>query len=217
MNLIQHNLNTVKAFTSAVDARDPYTLGHSVRVGRLAAMLAQQMGLPEELQDEIELGGYLHDIGKIGVSDAVLLKPGPLTTEERVGIDLHPMVGCHILESLDLSDEILEFVRSHHERLDGSGYPGGLRGKDLPLVARIAAVADVYDAMTSERPYKVALEPEAALAGLKSQAGRLLDTHVVAALEAILPEWERQRHSDAALRGLEPVEREDQGTSQAAA
>jgi putative nucleotidyltransferase with HDIG domain len=215
--LRQHHVSTIKAVTSAVDARDPYTLGHSVRVGRLAAMLAQQLGLPESVRDEIELGGYLHDIGKIGVSDAVLHKPGPLTMEERVGIDTHPMMGCGILESLELSQEVREFVRSHHERLDGSGYPDGLRGEEISSVARIGAVADVYDAMTSERPYKVALAPGAALAELKSQAGRLLDAHVVAALEAILPEWERQRHSDATLRGLETVERGEQGTSQAAA
>jgi putative nucleotidyltransferase with HDIG domain len=215
--LRQHHVSTVRAFTSAVDARDPYTLGHSVRVGRLAAMLTQQLGLPESVRDEIELGGYLHDIGKIGVSDAVLLKPGPLTTEERVGIDMHPMVGCRILESLDLSPEILEFVRSHHERLDGSGYPEGLRDRDLSPVARIGAVADVYDAMTTERPYRAALAPETALAELKSQAGKQLDARVVAALEAILPEWERQRHSDAALRGLKAVERGEDGSSQVAA
>lgn len=215
--LREHHVSTIKAVTSAVDARDPYTLGHSVRVGRLAAMLGQQLGLPEKVTDEIEIGGYLHDIGKIGVRDTVLLKPGPLTTEERVGIDTHPMVACRILEPLELSPEIRDFVRSHHERLDGSGYPDGLRGQELSLVARIAAVADVYDAMTSERPYKAALAPATALADLKSQAGKLLDARVVAALEAILPEWERQRHSDAALRGLEPADRGEQDASQAAA
>jgi putative nucleotidyltransferase with HDIG domain len=198
-----HNVNTVKAFTSAVDARDPYTLGHSVRVGRLASLLAEQLGLSEEVREAIELGGYLHDIGKIGVRDAVLLKPGPLTTEERTGIDQHPIVACRILESLDLSREILGVVRSHHERLDGSGYPDGLKGNDVPLVARIAAIADVYDAMTSLRPYKAALSPETALAELKSQAGRLLDPDVVTAFEAILPKWKEQQQSDASLRRTE--------------
>jgi len=215
--LRQHNVNTVKAFTSAVDARDPCTLGHSVRVGRLAALLAQQLGLPKETREEIELGGYLHDIGKIGVSDTVLLKPGPLTTDERVGIDLHPLVGCHILEPLDLSTEILEFVRSHHERLDGSGYPDGLKGKDIPLVARIAAVADVYDAMTSSRPYKAALTPETAVAELRSQARRLLDADVIAALQVVLPEWLRQQQADPGLRGPDDVDQEAQDASQAAA
>jgi HD-GYP domain-containing protein (c-di-GMP phosphodiesterase class II) len=127
------------------------------------------------------------------------------------------MVACSILESLELSAEVREFVRSHHERLDGSGYPDGLRGQELSLVARIAAVADMYDAMTSERPYKAALAPETALADLKSQAGTLLDADVVAALEAVLPEWERQRHSDAALRGLELLGHGEQDVSQAAA
>jgi putative nucleotidyltransferase with HDIG domain len=215
--LRQYHLATIKAVTSAADARDPYTMGHSVRVGRLAAMLGRQLGLPKEVTDEIEIGGYLHDIGKIGVKDTILLKPGPLTTEERVGIDTHPMVACHILESLELSPEVRDFVRSHHERLDGSGYPDGLKGRELSLVARIAAVADMYDAMTSARPYKAALDPDTALADLKSQAGTLLDADVVAALEVILPEWEQQRHSDAALRGLETVDHGEQDTSKAAA
>ncbi len=198
-----HNLNTVKAFTSAIDARDPYTLGHSVRVGRLSSMLAEQLNLSEEVREAIELGGYLHDIGKIGVRDAVLLKPGPLTMEERTGIDEHPVVGCRILESLDLSRDILDVVRSHHERLDGSGYPDGLAGDDVPLGARIAAIADVYDAMTSLRPYKAALSPEMALVELRAQAGRLLDADVVAAFETILPEWEEQQQTDASLRRME--------------
>lgn len=215
--LRQYHVATIRAVTSAADARDPYTMGHSVRVGRLAAMLGQQLGLPTEVTDEIEIGGYLHDIGKIGVKDTILLKPGPLTTEERFSIDTHPMVACHILESLELSAEVREFVRSHHERLDGSGYPDGLRGQELSLVARIAAVADMYDAMTSDRPYRAALAPETALVDLKSQAGTLLDADVVAALEAVLPELEHQRHSDAALRGLETVEHGEQDASQAAA
>jgi putative nucleotidyltransferase with HDIG domain len=215
--LRRQHVNTIKAVTSAVDARDPYTLGHSLRVGKLAAMLGQKLGLPEAVTDEIEIGGYLHDIGKIGVRDTILLKPGPLTTEERVGIDTHPMVACRILESLDLSTEVWEFVRSHHERLDGSGYPDGRRGPEISLVARIAAVADMYDAMTSERPYKAALSPEAALSDLKAKAGTLLDPEVVAALEAVLPEWESQRQSDTALRGPEIVERGEQDESHAAA
>ena len=214
--LRQHHISTIMAVTSAVDARDPYTLGHSVRVGRLAAALGRQMGLSEEVCNEIEIGGYLHDIGKIGVKDNVLLKPGPLTIEERVGMDTHTLVACHILESVELSPEVWEFVRSHHERLDGSGYPDGLRGQELSLVARIAAVADTYDAMTSDRPYKAALDPRTALAELKSQAGRLLDADVVAALETILPEWESQQCSDAASRRVEAVERVDQDTTQAA-
>lgn len=215
--LRRQHISTITAVTSAVDARDPYTLGHSVRVGRLAAALGRQLGLSEEVSREIEIGGYLHDIGKIGVKDNILLKPGPLTTEERVGIDTHTLVACRILESVELSPEVWDFVRSHHERLDGSGYPDGLRGQELSPVARIAAVADMYDAMTSDRPYKAALNPETALADLKSQAGRLLDTEVVSALEALLPEWERQRHSDAALRRLETDEGGEQDTTQAAA
>jgi putative nucleotidyltransferase with HDIG domain len=174
------------------------------------------LGLSEEATGEIEIGGYLHDIGKIGVKDTILLKPGPLTAEERRSIETHTLVACRILESVELSPEVWEFVRSHHERLDGSGYPDGLRGQELHLVARIAAVADMYDAMTSDRPYRAALDPETTLAELKSQAGRLLDADVVAALEAVLPEWERQRRSDAGLRGLEAAESGEQDMAQAA-
>jgi len=210
------HISTIQAVTSAVAARDPYTLGHSIRVGRLASTLGRQLGLSEDILGQIEIGGYLHDIGKVGVRDSILLKPGPLTLDEQVAIDRHTLVACRILESVDLSPEVWDFVRSHHERLDGSGYPNGLRGEEIPLVARIAAVADVYDAMTTDRPYRAALDPEVALAELKSQAGNLLDTGIVDALAAILPEWEHMRRSDATLLALEADERGEQCTRQAA-
>ena len=200
--LRRQHLSTMKALTSAIDARDPYTLGHSVRVGQLAVTLGQYLRLSEKVVAEIEIGGYLHDIGKIGVRDAILLKPSSLTPEEREMIESHPMVGTRILEPVDLSPEAREFVRSHHEKLDGSGYPDGLKGEELSIVARIAAVSDMYDAMTTDRPYRAAMSIDQTLDILRSEAGALLDPSVVAALETILPEWERRRETDPTLRGF---------------
>jgi len=193
---------TVRALASAIDARDPYTLGHSVRVGQLAVMLGRHLGLDEKTLAQLEIGGYLHDIGKIGIRDADLLKPDQLTTEERRAINEHPRIGLAILEPVDLAGEALDFVQSHHERLDGSGYPQGLKGEQLSIIARIAAVADMYDALTSSRPYRGPATSEEALSMLRSQAGWLIDARVVEALASILPEWEHRRASERNLQGL---------------
>lgn len=200
--LRRKHLNTVKALTSAIDARDPYTLGHSVRVGQLAVTLGRHLRLSEEVLAELEIGGYLHDIGKIGVRDAILLKPGSLTPDEREIIETHPVVGTRILEPVELSPEALEFVRSHHEKLDGSGYPDGRKGEELSMIARIAAVSDMYDAMTTDRPYRRAMTIDQTLDVLRSEAGVLLEPTVVAALEKILPDWERRRQTDPTLQGF---------------
>jgi len=200
--LQRQHLSTVRALTSAIDARDPYTMGHSVRVGQLAMMLGRQMGLEEKRLARLEIGGYLHDIGKIGIRDAVLLKPGRLTPEERTIIEDHPTIGMAILEAVDLPREVLEFVHDHHERLDGSGYPRGLRNEQVTIQARIAAVADMYDAVTSERPYRDPMSPGEALDLLRSEQGRFLDPRVVLALSAVLDEWEERRKREPALRGF---------------
>ncbi len=201
--LREQYLGTVKALTSAIDARDPYTLGHSIRVGQLSKAIAGELGLPQDVQDDIEIGGYLHDIGKIGVRDAILLKPDVLTPAERLVIEQHPEIGMAILDAVPVSPAVLDFVRRHHERLDGSGYPDGLRAEELSIVARIAAVADVYDALTSERPYRRASPPAEAMEMLHAQAGRLLDARVVAALEAVAPSWQRRVRDDSILRGFD--------------
>ncbi len=199
---LQHqHLSTIKALTSAIDARDPYTLGHSVRVGQLSIMIGRHLGLDEKTLAQLEIGGYLHDIGKIGIRDAILLKPGALTPEERRAINEHPRIGLVILDPVDLPKEVLEFVEGHHERLDGSGYPHGIRDEQVSMVKRIAAVADMYDAVTSDRPYQRALTPEEALALLWSQAGQGLDHYVVEALAANVAEWERRRTKEPHLRG----------------
>jgi putative nucleotidyltransferase with HDIG domain len=200
--LQRQHLSTIRALTSAIDARDPYTMGHSVRVGQLAMMLGQQLGMEDKRLARLEIGGYLHDIGKIGIRDAVLLKPGRLTPEERNIIEEHPTIGLAILEHVDLPPEVIKFVADHHERLDGSGYPRGLRNEQVTIQARIAAVADMYDAVTSERPYREPMSPGDALELLRSESGRFLDPRVVEALSAIMDEWEDRRSREPALRGF---------------
>ena len=200
--LQRQHLATVKALTSAIDARDPHTMGHSVRVGQLAVMLGHHLELEDSVLARLEIGGYLHDIGKIGIRDAILLKPGSLTPEERRVIEEHPRIGLAILDPVELHQQVIEFVEGHHERLDGSGYPRGSRERGVTIVARIAAVADVYDAVTSVRPYRGPMEPEQALAMLRSDAGRLFDPEVVEALAAVLDEWTRRRATEPELQGF---------------
>lgn len=173
----------MQALADALDAKDAYTRGHSVRVARYAATIARELGLDAATVEQVELGGHVHDIGKIGVREAVLNKPGPLTSEEYAHIMTHPVVGARMLAPL-LRDRpmALEVVRSHHERWDGTGLPDGLAGEAIPLVARIAAAADALDAMTSQRPYRAALPLDEAVLEVRRQAGRQFDPAVAAAL-----------------------------------
>jgi putative nucleotidyltransferase with HDIG domain len=200
--LQRQHLSTIRALTSAIDARDPYTMGHSVRVGQLAMMLGRELGMEDKRLARLEVGGYLHDIGKIGIRDAVLLKPGKLTPEERTIIEDHPKIGIAILEAVDLPEEVVRFVQDHHERLDGSGYPRGLRDDEVSIQARIAAVADMYDAVTSERPYRSPMTPGEAVDLLRSEIGRFLDPRVVVAMSSVVDEWEERRKLEPALRGF---------------
>jgi len=200
--LQRQHLAAVRALASAIDARDPSTQGHSARVGQVAAMLGRELDLDEKTLSHIEIGGYLHDIGKIGIQDAILLKEDDLTPGERTVIKEHTGIGLAILEPVVLAGEILDFVQNHHERLDGSGYPRGLKGEQISVVARIAAVADMYDALTSSRPYRGSATPEEALAVLRSQAGTLLDAQVVEAMASVLPDWEERRATEPDLEGL---------------
>ena len=206
--LQRQHLGTIKALTSAIDARDPYTLGHSVRVGQLATTIGRHMRLDDRTLNHLEIGGYLHDIGKIGIRDAVLLKPGKLTDEERAAIEEHPTIGLNILESVELPERVLEFVGSHHEKLDGSGYPRGLKEDEIPMVARVAAVSDMYDAVTTHRPYRDPMSPYEALAMLRSEAGRFLDREVVEAFAEILEDWEHRRATEKELRGYQILEQD---------
>jgi putative nucleotidyltransferase with HDIG domain len=171
----------VRALTSAIDAKDPYTCGHSDRVARVAVRLAQELGCDTEQLDTIYLSGLLHDIGKIGIDDNVLRKPGKLTDEEYEHIKTHAEIGYKILVDLKQLDDVLPVVLHHHEQWDGGGYPRGLAGEQIPLLARIAAVADAYDAMGSDRPYRKGMPDQNLDAILRDGAGRQWDAEVVAA------------------------------------
>jgi HD-GYP domain-containing protein (c-di-GMP phosphodiesterase class II) len=174
----------VRCLTSALDARDPYTWGHSERVARIAVRLATQLGQPESQRSELYLGGLLHDIGKIGVPDAVLRKPGKLTDEEFDQVKQHVLIGDAVLAHVRQLTHLRPVVRSHHEQYDGQGYPDGLRGDNIPLLARITAVADSCDAMMSDRPYRKGLPAERIEAILTEGAGRQWDPTVVEAFFA---------------------------------
>lgn len=178
-------LASVQSLADALEVKDPYTRGHSVRVSHYSVAIARRLGLGGELLRQIELGGHVHDIGKIGVREEVLNKAGPLTHAEYEHVMTHPMVGWRILSPL-LADvpAALNVVRWHHERYDGTGVPDGLTGERIPLEARIAAVADSLDAMTSGRPYRPGRTLDAALDELERCAGSQFDVHVVQAARA---------------------------------
>jgi HD-GYP domain-containing protein (c-di-GMP phosphodiesterase class II) len=169
----------VRCLTATIDARDPYTWGHSERVGRIASRLGEQMGLPAAVLSDLYLAGLLHDIGKIGVRDSVLQKPGKLTTEEFEHIKLHVTVGDRLLSNIKSLEHLRAGVRHHHERFDGKGYPDGLAGEGIPLQARILAVADSCDAMMSARPYRPALPRAQIDAVMVAGAGSQWDPDVV--------------------------------------
>lgn len=195
-------LGGVQTLAEALEAKDPYTRGHSVRVGAYARVIATTLQLDEETIRQVELGGNVHDIGKIGVREEVLRKPGNLTDEEYEHIRAHPTVGWRILAPL-MSDVpvALNVVRSHHERMDGSGFPDGLRGEQIPLEARIVAVADALDAMTSGRPYR---DDEGLMGALKEMEkncdtqfdARVVNAAIAAAAKGELTLIPKPAHAD---------------------
>ena len=170
-----------------IEARDPHTNGHCERLARHAVRLGRALGLPPEDIDALHRGGYLHDVGKIGVPDAVLLKPGRLTREEFELMKRHPEIGDTLCAPLQSLRAVRPIVLGHHERLDGSGYPAGLRGDDVPLLAQIVGIVDVYDALTSDRPYRPALSPEEATRHLleDTEQGKFDRRHVEAFLDSM--------------------------------
>ena len=187
-NLRNLFLGTVRALTQSIDAKDSYTCGHSERVAALARRLVVQMGGTSHQADRIYLCGLLHDIGKIGVPEFVLRKPGRLTEEEYAKVKGHPVVGATILGDIQELDDIMPGVLHHHERIDGRGYPDGMSGEQIPLYARVLAVADTFDAMTSARPYRKALSVQVAVEELKRCARAQFDPAVVEALLQMGPE-----------------------------
>jgi response regulator RpfG family c-di-GMP phosphodiesterase len=172
---------TAQALASAIDAKDPYTRGHSVRVNRYAMILARYHGLSEQDIAHIDVASLLHDVGKIGVDDKILNKPGKLTAEEFEVMKRHTVIGADIMAPIRQMKPVLPGLRSHHERWTGGGYPDRLKGNEIPLMARIIAVADTFDAMTTDRPYQNAMGFEAALARLNELKGTGFDEHIVEA------------------------------------
>ncbi len=179
---------TLASLMSALDARDRETEGHSVRVSQVARLLGERMNLTRNQLKTLERGSLLHDIGKIGISDTILHKPGPLSENEWKIMRLHPAIGARIVEGIPFLEESLPVVRYHQERWDGSGYPIGISGKDIPFLARIFAVADAFDALISDRPYRRRIKAAEALQYLKEQAGILFDPEIVNALDALAAE-----------------------------
>jgi putative nucleotidyltransferase with HDIG domain len=178
-------MGSIQMLAGAVDEKDPYTRGHSDRVTRYSVRLAEEMGLTEEQIEVVRVSAQLHDVGKIGIEDRILKKPGALTPEEYEIMKTHTTRGANILRPVQQLKEMIPGIELHHESLDGRGYPFGLKGDELPLVPRIIAVADAFDAMTTNRPYQAARPPEYAVKIIKSLAQNKFDPQVVAALERV--------------------------------
>ncbi|HEX7102929.1 MAG TPA: HD-GYP domain-containing protein, partial [Nitrolancea sp.] len=182
----------IVALVEAVEAKDPYTRGHTQRVAELAVLIGQDIGLSGERLKTLNQAAMLHDIGKISVPDSILNKPGRLTAEEFEFVKEHPVRGHRIIQNVRSLQQEVAGVRHHHERLDGTGYPDGLKGDAIPLDARIIAVADVFDALTSARPYRGPWSSQHAFQILDEEAGITLDADCVGALHRVLPVWAGQ-------------------------
>lgn len=177
---------TLETLVNALEAKDPYLRGHSARVADLSASIAAEMNLPDETVEAIRTAGRLHDIGKIGIREEILNKEGPLTAAEYEQVKQHVLVGSQILAPLAHLRDILGYVRSHHERWDGKGYPDGLRDTAIPIGARIIGTAEIYDALTTSRPYQEKMLPELAVERMRDLTGTVLAPEVHGALEAVV-------------------------------
>lgn len=178
-------LDSIRMIAAAVDEKDPYTHGHSERVARYSVMIATNMGLPDEEIETIRVSAHMHDVGKIGIADKILNKPGVLTPEEFAIMKQHPQKGAAILRRVSQLTEMIPGVELHHESLDGRGYPYGLQGNEIPRLARIITVADTFDAMTTHRPYQSAMEPGVAIEHILSLMGKRYDPDVTMALDTV--------------------------------
>lgn len=179
-------LDVIKALVAAIDAKDPYTQGHSIRVMEYALSIAEELQLEPNLVSDIRIGSLLHDVGKIGISDKILGKPGRLTAEELKIIKKHPVYGKQIMSQVRVLQSALPGIGEHHERLDGSGYPSGLMGDQISIAGRVIAVADVFDAMTTDRPYRKAVSVKDTLEYLLEGGGKLFDRDCVRAIDRII-------------------------------
>ncbi len=176
---------TVRALASAVEARDAYTGRHAERVAAYSLALGSAYGMPISDEPQIEFGFLLHDVGKVAVPDAILFKPGPLTAAERLVMQQHPVTGSEIVREIDFLGAARDVIRSHHERWDGTGYPDGLAGEAIPVSARIFAVADTFDALTTERPYRRASSIAHARGMLEESSGSHFDPDVIVAFRQL--------------------------------
>jgi putative two-component system response regulator len=200
-----HSLIRLKQFTDELDnaeavlsslalsieAKDPYTEGHCDRLSKYSVAVAEKLGLPEDLRVALRRGGLVHDIGKLAVPEHILLKPGPLTPDERKIMEQHTIAGERICAPLRSFRHVLPIIRHHHEKQDGSGYPDGLKGDKIPLTARILQITDIYDALTTNRPYRKALPPEKAFAIMREEVKRgWWDSSILNVFEAVVHGYE---------------------------
>jgi putative nucleotidyltransferase with HDIG domain len=181
-------MGTIRSLAAAIDAKDPYTRGHSERVAHYSEMIAQSMGLSEKEVEVVRIGALMHDVGKIGIEDKILGKAGPLDEDEFEIMKTHPSKGAIIIEPVGPLQEMIPAMKYHHENIDGSGYPQGLSGEDIPLYAKIVAVADTFDAMTTNRPYQKAMEITYVFERMRSFVGKKFDKEIVDALIAAYEE-----------------------------
>lgn len=175
--------DTIRGVANSIEARDPYTKGHSYRVGQIARAIAEELNWGEDEMELIDWGGMLHDVGKIGIHDAILKKPGKLTEEEYEAIKLHPLIGAQVVKEISFLEPVVPYILEHHERFNGSGYPQGLAGENISIKGRLLAVADVFDAMTSDRPYHKAIPPEVVVEKIRGGANLHFDPKIVEAFE----------------------------------
>ncbi|MGD9017577.1 MAG: response regulator [Desulfobacterales bacterium] len=195
-NIYQNLFSTLFAFVNALEARDLYTRQHSSRVAKLSVIIGEAMGCPQEDLDILHFSGHLHDIGKIGIRDDILLKSSGLTQEEYEIIKTHPTIGANIVGQLGLWDRERDIIRSHHEHFDGTGYPDGLKGQDIPMLSRILAVADVYDAMASGRAYRRKMDESTVVEMIRERSGHHFDSSVVDTLIRLYQSGKIPRISD---------------------
>jgi putative nucleotidyltransferase with HDIG domain len=185
------HIPTLLSLTEELDIRDAGTANHSRTVGRYCALIARQLGMPDERVERVEIAGRLHDIGKIGVPNAVLQKPGRLDADEMAQVRKHPEIGAQVLAGCGLED-LRSWVIAHHERPDGRGYPAGLTDAEIPVEAKVIAVADAFEAMTADRVYRAGIGPRAARVELLRCAGTQFDPRVTAAFMVVLDSLERE-------------------------
>lgn len=184
--LEQAYLDMIQTLRYTVEAKDTYTRGHSDRVSEYSVLIGEKLGIPEDQLKTLKIGGLFHDIGKIGIPDSILLKPGKLTDDEYSEIKNHPSIGAHILSSAAIFKDMIPIVKHHHEKYDGNGYPSRLKGEEIPYLARIAAVADTFDAMTSRRSYRDAVDLQKVKDEIKRCEGTQFDPQIAEAFLDIL-------------------------------